>query len=146
MMKKGKSYGYQHKIMEIITDPGSLSNYSNEESISFFFSESSYSEELKELREQLLDRLREIIETRLTPHQKRIILLFLEGNTQEEIANVMSIHQTGVHKALHGNIDYCGDRKRRYGGIMKKLKKICCEDEEVIRIVDAIEKCKKEML
>lgn len=143
MIRRGKSYVYQHKIMEIITDPGSLSNYANEDSINFFFSNTAYDEKIDTLRSRLLCRLQEIIQTKLTPHQRKIILLFLEGNTQEEIASVLNIHQTGVHKALHGNIDYSSD-KRRYGGIVKKLKKICLEDEEVSSIISEITECKSE--
>jgi len=143
MIRRGKSYVYQHKIMEIITDPGSLSNYSNEDSINFFFSTTAYDEKIDSLRSRLLKRLQEIIQTKLTPHQRKIVLLFLEGNTQEEIASVMNIHQTGVHKALHGNIDY-GSDKRRYGGIVKKLKKACLEDKEISSILSEINDCKIE--
>lgn len=125
--------------MEIITDPGSLSNFSNEDSISFFFSETDYSEEIEILRDKLLDRVKNIISKRLTPHQKKVILLFLEGNTQEEIASVMDIHQTGVHKAIHGNIDYMGEQRRRYGGIIKKLKRICFEDKVIREVLRDIE-------
>lgn len=134
---------YQHKIMEIITDPGSLSNYANEDGINHFFSNITYDEKIDTLRGRLLERLQEIIQTKLTSHQRKIVLLFLEGNTQEEIASVMNIHQTGVHKALHGNIDY-GSDKRRYGGIVKKLKKICLEDKEVSSILSEIIEYKSE--
>ena len=145
MIKRGKSYGYQHRIMEIITDPGSLSNYSNEDSISTFFSRSDLPEELEGLRDRLVERLKNIIFTRLTSHQRDVTVLFLEGNTQEEIASVLKIHQTGVHKALHGNIDYSSGQ-RRYGGVIKKLRKICSEDKEIKEILFQIEEYKNQEL
>ena len=142
-MKRGKSYEYQYRIMEIITDPANLATkFSNEDGISNYFNISKYSEELEELREELLERLKKIVRDKLTEHQRKIILLFLSGNTQEEIASVLKIHQTGVHKALHGNIDYKSGGKR-YGGIVKKLKKICFDDEKIKDLLKRIEKCEK---
>lgn len=141
-MKRGKSYEYQYKIMEIVTDPVTLSKYANEDGINYYFSKTSLPEELEDLREELMNRLTEIIEANLTPHQRKIIMLFLSGNTQEEIADIMDIHQTGVHKAIHGNIDY-NSGKKRYGGIVKKMKKICFEDEKILDILKRIEECKK---
>jgi len=141
-MKRGKSYEYQYRIMEIITDPINLAKFSNEDGMSNYFNISKYSEELEELREELIDRLKTIVAEKLTEHQRKIILLFISGNTQEEIASILKIHQTGVHKALHGNIDYKSGGKR-YGGIVKKLKKFCLNDEKISDVLKRINECKK---
>jgi hypothetical protein len=44
---------------------------------------------------------------------------------------------------MHGNIDYKNDKKR-YGGIVKKLKKICATEPRVSEILNKIEQIKKE--
>ena len=64
-----------------------------------------------------------------------------EAQTQamlNEIAEHLGITQSAVHKALHGNIDYKNDKKR-YGGVYKKIKKICLKDERVLSILQDIE-------
>jgi predicted transcriptional regulator len=67
----------------------------------------------------------------------------LMGKTQNEIAKHLGITQSAVHKAMHGNIDYKNDKKR-YGGIVKKLKKICATEPRVSEILNKIEQIKKE--
>lgn len=141
---KGKSFEYQYKIMEIITDPVTLAKFSNEDGINHYFNCSSYSEEVEDLRTELTDRLREIMDETLTTHQKQVLLLFLDGNTQEEIGQAMNIHQTGVHKAIFGNIDYKFGGKR-YGGVVKKLRKKCEDDDKIQSILSKIIKLKKQL-
>ena len=65
----------------------------------------------------------------------------LEGKTQNEIAEHLGITQSAVHKALFGNIDY-KNNKKRYGGVIKKLKKICSNNEKINNILDKIEEVK----
>ena len=62
----------------------------------------------------------------------------LMGKTQNEIADHLGITQSAVHKAMHGNIDY-KNNKKRYGGIVKKLKKICSSNSNIQDILKKIE-------
>lgn len=77
----------------------------------------------------------------LTPHQKTILTMRLTGKTQNEIAEHLGITQSAVHKAMHGNIDY-KNNKKRYGGIIKKLRKICTNNPRIVRILSEIEAIK----
>ena len=65
-------------------------------------------------------------------------MLRLEGKTQNDIAEHLGITQSAVHKALHGNIDY-KNNKKRYGGVYKKIKKICMKNEKVQLLLSEIE-------
>ena len=67
----------------------------------------------------------------------------LMGKTQNEIAEHLGITQSAVHKAMHGNIDY-RNQKKRYGGIVKKLQKLCKNNEKVKEILRKISDIKKE--
>jgi predicted transcriptional regulator len=69
--------------------------------------------------------------------------MVLLGKTQNEIADSLGITQSAVHKALRGNLDYRNDRKR-YGGIFKKLKKICGTNPGIQDILNKIDKTKEE--
>ena len=87
--------------------------------------ESSPSEEMVLMRKELADELYNMIHSNsLTDHQRTVLLMRVEGQTQNAIAQHLGITQSAVHKALHGNIDYKNDKKR-YGGVYKKLKKQC---------------------
>ena len=58
---------------------------------------------------------------KLTDHQRRVLDLYLKGCSQSEIADMLEMHQTSVHKCLFGCIDY--KYKKTYGGIARKLQK-----------------------
>jgi len=75
-----------------------------------------------------------IIDTNLTARQAEVVTLRLQGKTQIQIAEQLEIHQTTVHKLLMGNIDYANGKKR-YGGAIKKLTKICFKDEKILGIL-----------
>ena len=125
----GNSKSYQYKIVEISFD----------QSIGNVLSDNQFSEEIQELREDLLDEIYSIINGNyLTEHQKKILFMRLMGKTQNEIAEHLGITQSAVHKAMHGNIDY-KNNKKRYGGIVKKLKKICSTNPNIQHILTRIE-------
>ncbi len=104
------------------------------------------SDEIVSLRSELLDELHSIISGDfLTPHQKKILTMRLSGMTQSQIADQVGITQSAVHKAMHGNIDYKNNMKR-YGGIVKKLRKICEKNEKIQDIlgkISFIKNCKE---
>jgi predicted XRE-type DNA-binding protein len=138
-----KSKLYQHRIVEISFDQAKLNNFSNDRSIGAILAENQTDEKIADLREELMERIYEIVHGEfLTEHQKKILMMRLMGKTQNEIAEHLGITQSAVHKAMHGNIDYKNDKKR-YGGIIKKLKKICRNNPEIQRILLDIEKVKK---
>ncbi len=137
---KNKSNSYQYKIVEVSFDYGKLSNFSSDRGISSILQENSYSEAVLDLKEKLLEELYEVIHgDHLTDHQKNILFMRLMGKTQNEIADHLGITQSAVHKAMHGNIDY-KNQKKRYGGIVKKLKKICSGEPKINSILDEISK------
>jgi|TARA_Y100000034_G_C6903949_1_gene418908 hypothetical protein len=137
-----KSSSYQYKIVEISFDQAKLNNFSSERGISNVLMENSCDERISDLKEELLDQLYEIINgDYLTGHQKKILFMRLMGKTQNQIAEHLGITQSAVHKAMHGNIDY-KNHKKRYGGIIKKLKKICKNKPEILKTLEQISKVK----
>ena len=134
-----KSKLYQHKIVEISFDQGKLNNFSNERGIANILAETACDERITMLREQLLQEIYDLINSDyLTEHQRKILYMRLIGKTQNEIAEHLGITQSAVHKAMHGNIDY-RNNKKRYGGIIKKLKKICAANSRIMGILDDID-------
>ena len=142
-MKKKKSSSYQYKIVEIGFDQSKLNNFSAERGIGQILMENAVDDRIADLKESLLDHLYEIINGNyLTEHQKKILFMRLMGKTQNQIAEHLGITQSAVHKAMHGNIDY-KNQKKRYGGIIKKLKKICSNHPEISDVLDKISKINK---
>ena len=137
-----KSKLYQHKIVEISFDQAKLNNFSNERGIGNLLTQNETDDEITILREGLLEEIYDLVHgDYLTEHQKKILMMRLMGKTQNEIAEHLGITQSAVHKAMHGNIDYKNNRKR-YGGIVKKLKKICKTNDTIQRILGEIEEVK----
>jgi len=138
MKKKSKSY--QYKIVEVSFDYSKISNFSENRGISSILTENAFSDKMYDLREKLLEELYEVIHGNiLTEHQKKILFMRLMGKTQNEIATHLGITQSAVHKAMHGNIDY-KNQKKRYGGIVKKLKKICLNEPKIKNILEEMSK------
>ena len=136
--KKNKSDSYQYKIVEIAVDPAILNDFPLVDSLGAQLNLAKYSEEFYELRQQLMKEVLRIINTNLTERQCEVVTLRLQGLTQIQIAEQLGVHQTTVHKLLMGNIDYTNGKKR-YGGAIKKLKKVCSKDKEVMRILEKME-------
>ena len=125
MSANNKSKFYQHKIVEISFDQNKLSNFPMERGIGHILSENEVNDKILDLREVLIEQLYDVVNGGfLTDHQKKILFMRLMGKTQNEISEHLGITQSAVHKSLHGNIDY-KNNKKRYGGIIKKLRKIC---------------------
>lgn len=142
---KLKSKNYQYKIVEVAFDQAKLNNFSEEKGMSGILSDNSYSEELLDLREKLLEEVYSVVNSEaLTDHQKKVLFMILMGKTQNEIAEHLGITQSAVHKALRGNLDYRNDKKR-YGGIFKKLKKICKNNTKIQEILLEIEGLKRKV-
>ncbi len=121
--------------IEISIDPNVLNNFSNEDGMSAFLSSQSCSEEFKLLKAELLQEVLLIIEMCLTKKQKEVMkMTFVDGMTQNEIASELGKHQTTIHKLLYGNLDY-NNKRRRYGGAMKKIRKMCANSKKIQEIL-----------
>jgi len=140
---KRKSKSYQYKIVEISFESLKLNNFSTERGMGQVLMANSCDERITDLKEELLDEIYDIVNgPYLTEHQKKILFMRLMGKTQNDIAEHLGITQSAVHKAMHGNIDY-KNQKKRYGGIIKKLQKICKNHERVNEILAEIAKINK---
>jgi len=141
--KKNKSDSYQYRIIEIAIDPHILSDFSSEDGLGAQLGRAGYSERVQELRDQLMAEVRRLIRTCLTERQMQVVVMFLQGKTQIQIAQKLGICQPSVHKALKGNIDY-KNGAARYGGAIKKLQKLCGKDEKVQGILAQIAEARRE--
>jgi RNA polymerase sigma factor (sigma-70 family) len=76
------------------------------------------------VRDEMLDLLRQLVETRLTARQREIVeLYFTDGLTQAEIAARLGIAQQVVSKQLFGVIR----NGKRIGGAIRRLRQLCDE-------------------
>jgi hypothetical protein len=116
-----------------------LSGFDESRSIQATLNPFAYSDRLLDLKEQLSKRLMWIIENKLTKKQKRIIYLYLQGLTQEEISKITGTNQSSIVKSMTGNTVYEGGKKRQYGGSFNKLKRLCNEDSETQEILKEIQ-------
>jgi len=138
-----KSDKYQHKILEIPVEPDVLHNFSTDDGLTGHLDKIESSEEMDALKQSLLDEIKSIINNDLTVRQRQVIKLRLLGHTQSDIGEQLDICQTTVHKVIEGNIDY-SNNKKRYGGVIKKLKKICTSNENIQDILLKIEELKRD--
>ncbi len=80
--------------------------------------------EREQIKHQAVELVRELIQTRLTPDQRRVIdLYFYQNKTQSEIAEELHISQQVVSKHLFGVLR----EGRRVGGALGKLRKLCAK-------------------
>ena len=102
-------------------------------------------EEFKTLQDDLMTKVTEIIMSKLTERQREVMIkTYFEQRTQMEVADLLGVCQTTVHKIIMGNIDYSNGAKR-YGGAIKKIRKLCDEDEEIRQILARMEEIKAEL-
>jgi DNA-directed RNA polymerase specialized sigma subunit len=142
-LTKSKSESSQYKFREISVDPTLVNNFAVEDRL--HYNPMKQSDELLDLLQELSDRVRNIIETRLTTRQREVVeKIYFEQLTQTEAALELNICQPSVHKSIHGNIDY-KHKKKRYGGALKKIRKICDGDEEIANIFKRIAQLKLEL-
>lgn len=133
-----------NNYVEISIDPNLLNNYSNEDGMNAFLETHACSEEFQALRIELLEEVLYIINNCLTDKQKEVMkMTYLEGKTQNEISSELGKHQTTIHKILQGNIDY-SNQKKRYGGALKKIRKLCTTSEKIQNILKRMREESKE--
>ena len=140
--KRNRSDSYQYKIVEIAVDPNVMNDFPLGEGLGYQMNLSKYSEEFFNLKQSLMKEVIRVVNTSLTKRQREVVTLRLQGKTQMQIADQLGIHQTTVHKLLCGNIDYRHNKKRRYGGAVKKLQKVCEKDEKILSILEEMNNLK----
>ena len=73
-------------------------------------------------KQEAVDHIRDLIQTRLTPKQRQVIeLYFYQNKTQQAIADELGVSQQVVSKRLFGVLR----DGRKVGGAVKKLRKLC---------------------
>ncbi len=78
--------------------------------------------EKEQLKQEAVDQIKELIQTRLTPQQRRITqMYFYENKSQQEIAASLGINQQVVSKHLFGVLR----DGHQVGGAVRKLRKLC---------------------
>jgi len=131
----GDSELISHNYVEISIDPHLLNNFANEDGMATFLKSSECSEEFQKLKAELMKEVMYIVENCLTDKQREVMIMtYLEGKTQQEISSELGKHQTTIHKIIKGNIDY-GNQKKRYGGALKKMRKLCANSEKIQKIL-----------
>ena len=140
-MAKSDSVQYQYR--EVLIDPNILST------LSFLSTEDDLSaeakDELLELTEQLTFKIKDIIDNKLTKRQSEVVkLIFFEQKTQMEVAYLLGLCQTTIHKLIHGNLDYSNGGKR-YGGAVKKIRKLCQKDPEIQNIITRMDCLRRDL-
>lgn len=142
--KQNKSGLYQHKIVELSYEQAKLDNFSEGRGISAVLMSSTTDYRIEEIRKELIEELHNIISgDELTDHQRRVLIMRLTGKTQNEIAKHLGVTQSAIHKCIYGNIDYSNNRKR-YGGVIKKLKRLCSESKKVQGLLQKIADIKRD--
>ena len=131
-----KSDPVQFKYREVSLEPLLMGNF--RESDSLYDIGYAKTDELLDLVDELNLKIKDIIENKLTERQKEVMtLLYYDGLTQTEVALRLGLCQPTIHKTTSGNLDYKNGGKR-YGGALKKIKKICDEDPEIVHILTRI--------
>lgn len=133
-----KSSNSQYLYREVSVDPVVLSTvYLGDAKCNM--NEIDLTEEFKELQDALVARVMVIMETALTERQREVMIrTFLEGRTQMEVADMLGVCQTTIHKIISGNLDY-QNGGRRYGGALKKIRKVAENDVEISTILSRMD-------
>lgn len=130
-------------FIEILLPPGQLDLFSMDDSIYSFLKESTVDSRIEFLKERLLRNLDEV---NFTEHQRKVLDLYMKGYPQIKIAEILGNTQPAVHKALYGNIVYSNrdqkHHKKRYGGILNKIRKYFSKDEHAKKVLKEIERIK----
>lgn len=140
-----RSDKYQYILAEVSTPNELLSTFSNQDDISHLLNPFIYNEELMELEEELRQMVRNMIENELTPLQKTILTMWMDGYTQCEIAEFLGNQQSSVHKSIWGNCDYKDNSGQKiYGGSINKLRKLTAKVPRIKEILDRINELREE--
>lgn len=130
-----RSNGYQYKFKERLRD---VTFEENRLTIGELLND--VSNEFKELRYLLMDRIYELCELMPEEDKKSIRGYFFEGMTQTEIADGFKQNQTSIHKRIFGQVKREKGKKVRTGAI-GRLRKLCLKDEVVKKLLEQMQEC-----
>lgn len=138
-----EDYYGQFKWKEINLDPRDLDTFeapdktnSEEDSI--------LTQARDQARRLLLDRLLELANQKFTEHQKRVFELMRDGNTYQQIADILAENYSS-DRSGYTSIAYAikGIKSKRHGkhhgGIERKLRKICLKDKQCQEILKQLQ-------
>jgi hypothetical protein len=142
------SYAYQYKIREVAFDSSVVE--------SFAVYPPSISERLAICEEALIKALCKLVEGNiLTPHQREVVKMRLEGETVASIAKKKNVSQSNIIKTLIGNDVHYSEgyfrqgtvksvnNNKRYGGAYKKLRKYCEKSWHMRQLLDLFKRVQK---
>lgn len=142
-----KSSSIQWKYREVSLDPQMLSGFANEDRGALGGERTA--DEIQDLFEKLGERVVALMNSVLTKRQAEIMrMIYLEEKTQTEVARILGLCQSSVHKSLAGNLSGYKPglgASKRYGGAIKKIQKACQDDQEVRTILACIEELRKDV-
>lgn len=139
-----KSDVVQHQYREILVDPDVMANFHITIG-GFEPPDFNKRDELLELTQTLIGQINNLIKTKLTDRQSEVVQkIYFEQRTQMEVADSLGLCQTTIHKILKGNIDYSNGGKR-YGGALKKLKKLCSTNPDIQQTMTRIAVLRQEL-
>lgn len=149
--RANRSNAYQHLFGEISVAIEILESFNEESSIYKRLNPYGYNEAVAELEEQLRVEFWRLVDANLTPRQKQVIeLISIKKLTQQEAAKILGVNQSSITKSLNGNVDYSKrDEKNNktkvvYGGSLRRLRKLCQEDEKIKEILEKIAALREE--
>lgn len=132
--KPYRSQKYQHVLLETCWSHDKL------DAFEFYHNREQHNEQLLEYKQQLIDRLLEILPKQLTERQWTVLQLLLKGYTQIDIAKQLNLNQSSIAHCVNGNMHYYKGKKyeTKSGGLYKKIKRIAHEDLVIQRILKEI--------
>jgi DNA-directed RNA polymerase specialized sigma24 family protein len=112
--------GYNPSFWELPVDPASLEGLSDDPGSLA----PSRSEAGERSRRDAIAVLGELVRTRLTEQQRRLVeLYFFKGRTQTDIAEELRVSQQAVSRQLFGVLR----KGRRVGGAVQRLRRLCAD-------------------
>ena len=142
--KPHRSDHYQWMMHEVSVDYDYLKSFTNESSIGARLNPFKYNEELEIAKEELKVEFWKLIKKHSTPLQLNVVMMWVDGYTQMEIAKTLNLNQSSVTKSLYGNSVYKDGVKIKHGGLVRKFKKITSENEKIQEILQRIQELQEE--
>lgn len=143
--RRNRSERYQYVLLETTCSNDMMESFSNQESIYFRIDPFRYDERLEELNEELKREFWKIVDEHLTDRQKQVIKLYCQDKTQMEIAKILGVNQSSITKSINGNVDY-KKSKKIYGGLKRRILKVCESNENIKRILKELRDLKEEKI
>jgi predicted XRE-type DNA-binding protein len=149
--RTNRSNKYQFLFGEISVATEMLESFNEDASIYKRLNPHEYNEAVAELEERLKIEFWRLVDDNLTKRQKQVIeLISIKKMTQQEAAKILGVNQSSITKSLNGNVDYSkkdeNNKKTKivYGGSLRRLRKLCQEDEKIIEILKQIADLREE--